>query len=203
MAVMVIVLAMAPFVARPVFQRGQAGRSPDVDPHTVSRLDDVGEFERFATTGPSGQQVVKFTISAFLGDEEVVFLDGDFYELHDEWYWYLLLNGVRAPGSDREPVAGNTFASIEEVYAWAASQQPEELPLDLRYSIDGRLYSSEFYDLGLGPVGGRTYGFGTIFVMCPQVVVSGGSCTTPGSRPAGSAWSEKGMTSSRQREVPT
>jgi hypothetical protein len=138
------------------------------DDHTVPTIETVPEFFALAESGVNGQSVVKFSIPDLLGDPDgrVHWLDSGFYELHDEWYWYRLLNGQRAPGIDVEPVPGNRFDSIDEIYAWANRLDPAELPLDLRfadsrYTDRPRLFSQNYYDEALN-VAERNYLVGSL-----------------------------------------
>ena len=138
------------------------------DDHTVPTIDSVPEFFALAESGVNGQSVVKFSVPDLLGDPDgrIHWLDSGFYELHDEWYWYRLLNGQRAPKVDVEPVAGNRFESIDEIYAWANRLDPAELPLDLRfadsrYTDRPRLFSQNYYDEALN-VAERNYLVGSL-----------------------------------------
>ena len=136
------------------------------DDHTVPRLSTVDEYSALARSGVSGQSVVKFTIPSMLSGSEVHWLDSNFYELHDEWYWFRLLNGQPVPGSDAEPLRGESFSTIEEVYAWAGDQR--DLPLGLRWvdssSFGERLYSDAFYELVLDTTP-RTHAVGSLVRM--------------------------------------
>ncbi len=132
------------------------GTSPEqggFDSHTLPALASVDAYFDLAREGVHQRSSAKFLIPDLLESDEVVWLDSNFYELHDEWYWFLLLNGQEVPGSDTRPVNGENFSSVEEVYDWANSVQPGELPLDLRWVnsrySDRRLYSKEFYQLAL------------------------------------------------------
>ncbi len=138
------------------------------DDHTVPTIDSVPEFFALAESGVNGQSVVKFSIPDLLGDPDgrIHWFDSGFYELHDEWYWFRLLNGQRAPNIDVEPVPGNRFASIDEIYAWAERLDPVELPLDLyfadsRYTDRPRLFSQNYYDEALD-VAERNYLVGSL-----------------------------------------
>jgi len=70
--------------------------------------------------------------------------DARFYDFHDEWYWFRLLNGVSACGSSANPVQGS-FASIDAIERSLRDVTP--LPLDLERVTGGRLYSPGFYEL--------------------------------------------------------
>lgn len=130
------------------------------DDHTVAEIATAEDFDRLARV-EGAQSAVKFAIPDLSGPG-VVWMDSSFYELHDEWYWFRLLNGERVQGLPAAPVvAGPEFSTIDEVYAWA-SARPADLPLDLRFSPDGdRLYSDRFYDLALRNAD-KTYGLGTL-----------------------------------------
>ncbi len=130
------------------------------DDHTAVEIGSVDEFERLARVEGS-QSAVKFAIPD-LSTPGVVWMDSSFFELHDEWYWFRLLNGEPVPGLATAPVGtGPGFSTIDEVYAWASTRRTD-LPLDLRFTPDGdRLYSNEFYDLALRDVD-KTYGLGTL-----------------------------------------
>ncbi len=119
---------------------------------------------------------VKFTLVDLLGGSPPAarFYRNDFYRLHDEWYWFRLLNGQRAPGSDADPVTGYAFPTISSIYRALANVSP--LPLGLVFigatggTSAGRLYAPRFYDLaGLGVQGTpRVYGLGTLLHAPPD-----------------------------------
>lgn len=115
---------------------------------TLRSFADVAAFEDVAA--PSASSIaVKFVITGFLQPSpELRFLDSAAYTLHDEWYWYRLLNNAPVDRIDVEPVdLGRTFASVADIYSWARLQSA--LPLDLQFVGDGRLYSPHFYQLAL------------------------------------------------------
>lgn len=139
--------------------------------HTVPRIASIDEFDKLARGNDTGQATVKFIIPRLFdasGDEEfdsspVRWTDGNFYQLHDEWYWYRLLNGQPVPGIPVAPVEGPRFGSIKEIYAWAKKQPFGSLPLGLRWvphDGDNRLYSPYFYEVALSTP--RTYGIGSL-----------------------------------------
>lgn len=130
------------------------------DDHTSDEIVSLSAFESLARIEGT-QSAVKFAIPD-LSAPGVIWMDSSFYELHDEWYWFRLLNGEAVPGLAVAPVAGGpAFATIDEVYGWA-SARPTDLPLDLRFTPDGdRLYSNSFYDQALRDVD-KTYGLGTL-----------------------------------------
>lgn len=134
---------------------------PDAfDDHTARTLPDRAAFDASAT-GEHGRFALKFILTAFQDDaqRDARFLDGRFYTLHDEWFWFRLVNGERVPGVDEAPVQGLAFDSVEAIYAWARTQP--KLPLDLRWVEGTRLYSPKFYDLALFDTP-RRMGLGTL-----------------------------------------
>jgi hypothetical protein len=137
------------------------GPGPDgFDDHSKTQIKVVGDFEALAVT-EHGRTSGKFIITGFGGaNEGTRYLDNAFYQLHDEWYWFRLLNNQRIPGREGiVPVAGQSFTSIADIYAWA--KQQTVLPLDLRWVEGDRLYSPRFYDLALS-LEPRGFGLGTL-----------------------------------------
>jgi len=132
--------------------------------HTVPVVSTVEEFFALARPGVSGQSAVKFTIADLAGDPQISWMDSNFYSLHDEWYWFRLLNGAAVPGAAVSPVAGQRFETIQQIYDWAQAQPPLALPLDLRFvggqASGNRLYSDRFYGLSLQNP--RAFGLGTV-----------------------------------------
>lgn len=121
------------------------------DDHTVAGFGTLAEFASFNDLGGEPVQA-KFIITHWdTADAGPAFwLDPSFYSLHDEWYWFRLLNGTAIPGVSTPPVTdGVAYASVEEVYEAMLAVPGSELPLDLRFTDDGRLYSPEFYEVGL------------------------------------------------------
>jgi hypothetical protein len=137
----------------------------EFDGHTTSRLESVDEFDAFARSGVGNQSVVKFSIPDIRNTTDVHWMDSSFYELHDEWYWFHLINGVPIAGSPTPPAEGFSFESVEDVYAWAESTSSSELPLGLQFvdsrSFGRRLYSPEFYELALD-ADPRVFGVGSL-----------------------------------------
>ena len=73
------------------------------DDHTVPALDSREAFDRFAV-GAHGRLETKFIITGFGSEQATLrFTDGHFFTLHDEWYWFRLLNGQHIPS--REGIA--------------------------------------------------------------------------------------------------
>jgi hypothetical protein len=118
-------------------------------PHALTEAD----FDALAAPDPAGA-ALKFFMSGFYRDEPEVtrLLDSSFYSLHDEYYWFRLLNGRPVWGFDTPPVPGLSLSSISEAYAWARRTLAagEPLPLDLRFTTHERLYSPSFYAVALG-----------------------------------------------------
>lgn len=138
----------------------------DLDPvwRTTPELSSSAAFDQLAATGVGGQQVVKFSITDFFGEPNIEWLDSTFYELHDEWFWFRLLNGSSIPGLDVEPVSiedAPQLDSIDAAYEWA-EQRSDRLPLGLRFTALGRLYSSTFYNLALDDPDDRQLALGSV-----------------------------------------
>ena len=129
------------------------------DDHTVRRIENRAQFESLATRD-HGITTTKLTITSFFdaARRDLVFYDSHFYTLHDEWYWFRLLNGAAVPGDDTAPVTGLTLPTVQAAYEWARAQTGP-LPLDLQFGGD-RLYSWRFYDLAFGRM--RTRGCATM-----------------------------------------
>ena len=52
------------------------------------------------------------------------FYDSNFYRLHDEWYWFRLLNGVPVPSESLAPLIGLSFETVEAISTWARRRSP-------------------------------------------------------------------------------
>jgi hypothetical protein len=117
------------------------------DDHTVGSIADREQFMALAETGDNGTSVVKFVVLGF-GQKRPTLrvLDSKFYAMHDEWYWFRLLNGQRVPGSIEPPRHDRAFADVDEILEWSRTQST--LPYGLRM-IDERLYSDYFYEIAL------------------------------------------------------
>lgn len=130
--------------------------------HTVSDIESVRRFTDLSFD-QRGMQTVKFWVtepevsplsdSGGWGERAMVrFYEGDFYKLHDELYWYRLLRGHPVWGYSTLPhspaFSGET---IEEIYRQTRTfeDQNDALPLDLKWSAEGRLYSPQFYHQAL------------------------------------------------------
>lgn len=127
-------------------------------PNTLPFLISEDEFFSFCAADAEPLQC-KFVLTRFQDSVggEAHWMNPAFYALHDEWYWFALLNGEAIPGYPVEPVQGLSFATIQEVVAWAAQQQT--LPLGLSWYGD-RLYSSKFYSDSFGAA--RFFGLGSL-----------------------------------------
>jgi hypothetical protein len=132
------------------------------DDHTVAQIDDVAQFQALAATGGSTTAALKFVITGF-GDpkaERLRFLDGRFYEFHDQWYWFRLYNGIPVPGSREQPLQDLSFATVEELVEWTRARKGPP-PLGMRFADGDRLYSDYFYELAIHEQR-RVLGIGTI-----------------------------------------
>ncbi len=125
--------------------------------HTLPSLGDVAAYAAVAAVGPSSESV-KLVITRFGADNaRLRFFDSAFYGLHDEWYWFRLLNGagiegLATPADAPLTTSHGPFASVREIFDWATTERAatRELPLDLTFVEGGeRLYSPRFYDLAL------------------------------------------------------
>lgn len=129
------------------------GASP-FDSHTRSRFSDPADLAQWCAVG-DGKTACKFVATRFPGPSgQTHLLSPQFYRLHDEWYWFALLNGQRLDGVADAPVDGKRYLSIAEVYQDLAGK--DRLPLDLQFYGE-RLYSPRFYELMLGKLVGGSY----------------------------------------------
>ena len=139
---------------------GEGEGDDGFDDLTVGVVGGLDDFDALAEAGPSSS-ALKVVLTRFgTGSERVRFLDSRHYALHDEFYWFRLLNGAAvdglpdAPGALDAPVTTShgPFSSVHEIVAWARVQAAAgvRLPLDLTF-VDGglRLYSPRFYNLAL------------------------------------------------------
>jgi hypothetical protein len=137
---------------------------PGFDDHTFACLATRAGFDA-ASDGRAGTRVVKFEVLGFPAVEglEVVFLDSRFYQLHDEWYLFRMMNGVGVRGEDVfQPFDGPGFPDVASLYSWARNQDlPSLFPSNfLTWTDTGRLTSSRFYELALSRP--RRIGAGTL-----------------------------------------
>jgi hypothetical protein len=144
--------------------------APSTADHTVPRIETEAQFD--ALSRRTGRiPVVKLLLTDFASPtrRDVRLYDTNFYALHDEWYWFRLLNGMRVPGDEAiEPLRGISFATVQDVYAWARMQVG--LPFDLQIA-DGRLYSWRFYERAFGA--GRSFGLASLMKLSPRTADEG------------------------------
>jgi hypothetical protein len=134
------------------------------DDHTIPYLVDENQF--FARAPEGGVvRAMKFVITEFgnAARRRIRHYDNHFYALHDEWYWFRLMNRVSVPGDDTVPYPGS-FPTVQSITEWAVTQNP--LPLDLRF-VSGRLYSPRFYELGLAR-DPKVLGLGTVIYVAAR-----------------------------------
>ena len=123
------------------------------DDHTAHALSDRLDFERLAETTPTMSMLKFWLIEPIHGQQQgwsdlahISFLDSAFYDLHDELYWYRLLNGARVWGFEIDPLDPPLeIYSISEISEAMRALAPP-LPLELKFTSGGRLYATEFYD---------------------------------------------------------
>jgi len=118
---------------------------PEFDDHTVLGFDRLDCLEAFVAGAQQAPVQLKFVSYDFeAASPRVHWFEPSFYDLHDEWSWFRLLNGVDVPGWSVDPVDGRSFPTVAAIYD--ALQGQTELPLDLRFISEGnRLYSPKFY----------------------------------------------------------
>lgn len=119
--------------------------------HTLPSFATLADFLAFAGPGRAPAQV-KFILRDFQGPNTAVhFEEPGFYEMHDAWSWYSLLNGIPIPGYDFLPLTGHSFATVTDAVNWAVTQA--NLPWDLTFVEGERLYSPHFYELAFNTTG--------------------------------------------------
>ncbi len=137
----------------------QPPQKPSFDDHTVPQIGGATGWAKIATAD-HGREETKFVISSFPTKPVIAYYDSGFFQLHDEWFYFRLLNGQVVPGLDGlKPFPGHQFATIREVFDWAKTQTT--LPLELQWIDGSRLYSPLFYDLSLTRRP-RSFGLGTL-----------------------------------------
>ncbi len=140
-------LALVAACAPPVVVADQppVAKAP-FDDHTVDRFAASDAFDAFAKN-QNGTRAAKFVMPLFhRAGTGARFLAPDFYRMHDEWYWFRLMNGQTVPGPVPEPLQDQSFASLAEIYQ---TFQGAHLPLELIW-VENRIYSVYFYTLALG-----------------------------------------------------
>jgi hypothetical protein len=133
------------------------------DDHAHKGAIDHATFERLveSAAGETPQRV-DFVV-VHVADPEVRhvrFEDGAFYEFHDQWLWFRLMNGVSACGSSADPVRGQRFETIAAIEE--SLRGKVQLPLDLVRTTGGRYVSPTFYTLAYRAEP-RVYAPGTLF----------------------------------------
>ena len=141
-----MVAAMAVFTLG--CHRVPAASSPGAmpfDAHVQLRIDSLSQLLSLTDSHDGKLQTVKFIIADFGEvDGETMFMDGSFYQYHDEWYWFSRLNGHPALG--QKGVRAKGCATPRVCSKWA--KELDELPMNLQF-VDDRLYSQTFYDMAL------------------------------------------------------
>lgn len=142
---------------------GEKPRWPEDDgfeDHTVTRIENIAEFDTLASVGPTGTTALKFVVLGFSDPKHARtrYLDARFYEFHDQWYWFRLLNNRAVPGTRERPIDGQSFSSVAEIVDWMRTL--ERRPLGLRM-IEDRVYSDHFYEIAIHRKN-RSLGIGTI-----------------------------------------
>lgn len=134
---------------RPVPQKPD---DPTFYDYSTPRVSSLAEFQQLAAVPPGVTERpavagAKFVITNFSDPaaRKLHFLDGRYYQFHDEWAWFRLLNGQSVAGM--EPLELHPFKAPEEARRWAIAHE-EDLPEGLEVT-DGRLYARHFYDLTL------------------------------------------------------
>ncbi len=136
------------------------------DSHTRRSFGSEADLASYCAVA-QGKTACKFIATRFPGLAGTTeLLDPQFYRLHDEWYWFHLLNGRSLDGVADEPDTSRRYSTIAQIYTAFAGKT--KLPLDLAFYGD-RLYSPRFYELMLGKLGpegfsgaGRILGGGTL-----------------------------------------
>lgn len=131
---------------------------PRYQAHTVTDVPDEAALLSLGPEGTGRLRSVKFVITEFgTPQARVHLLDGRFYAMHDEWYWYQLLNG-RARFGDEPLRDGPGFSSVAAAAAHVRTHGVGGLALAVLK--DGRIYSDHFYLEALSP--GRDLAVGSL-----------------------------------------
>ena len=140
---------------------------PTFDDHSEPGFSTVGDLFALGDTGDDPVQL-KFVLTGFSDDEPgpAFFMDPRFYALHDEWYWFRLVNGQTIPGVNVAPEEGLSYDTIAAIYAAYTDVDEDDLPLDLRW-VGERLYSPKFYKIGLWDEP-RALGIGSVLYYEPN-----------------------------------
>lgn len=122
---------------------------PGFDDHVVLALHSLEHFRRLTAAQHGKLKTIKFILPSFqhrTPNSRVLYMDGDFYTFHDEWYWYRRLNGVPALG-DRGLEKPPGCATPKDCTRWG--RQQDIPPMGLRF-VEDRMYAHQFYDMALG-----------------------------------------------------
>ncbi len=124
--------------------------------HTAKQLLSRADFTELAKTD-NELQVLKFWLSEpDFGLEEgwseqalIRFYDSRFYTLHDQLYWFRLLNGAPVWTFDTNALEpglniDHVEALSQHMFQWQAEGKP--LPLELKFTASNRLYAPKFYE---------------------------------------------------------
>lgn len=152
---------------------GPASDDPCLKPPAAGEFDDhtfpcVGSTDSFYWLAGSrtDTSTVKFTIPSFSDPaaRHVRFLDSVFYSIHDEWYYFRMLNGQTVEGEDMYPPYPGSFSTVQDIYSWALVTDP--LPYgDGFLSFTGeRLISARFRDMIID-IQPRIIGAGTLIYL--------------------------------------
>ena len=153
--VLLLVSLLGPLALQACGHAGPPKLKPD-DPgfydYSTPRVSSLAEFEQLAAVPPTVDAPpaiagAKFVITSFSepGRRKLRFLDGRYYQFHDEWAWFRLLNGQTVSGM--EPMARHRFAAPEDARRWAIAHE-DDLPEGLEVT-EARLSARHFYDLSL------------------------------------------------------
>ena len=120
--------------------------------YSTPSVGSLAEFQQLAAVPPAAADRptiagAKFVITSFSqpAKRRLHFLDGRYYQFHDEWAWFRLLNGQSVSGMD--PFERHPFAAPDDARHWAVAHEGD-LPAGLEVT-EGRLYARHFYDLSL------------------------------------------------------
>jgi hypothetical protein len=131
------------------------------DDRSYDSLPVADAFFQLSAKGSGETREVKFIIEDFNRNPSVHYLDSIFYKMHDEWYWFRLLNDQPVREQKPRAMKGDKLPTIEAVYKWAAEQK--QLPAELNWVEDNRLYAPHFYEVATSFP--RDFGLGTILYL--------------------------------------
>ena len=124
--------------------------------HTAQQLFSRSDFQSLAKSSEN-IQVLKFWLSepqtgyseGWSEQALIRYYDSQFYTLHDQLYWFRLLNGVPVWSFDTIPLAppleiDTVEALTQEMSHWELTGK--SLPLSLIFTTSRRLYAPQFYE---------------------------------------------------------